>query len=99
MLNETIFKLGLCCYQGTNTSGELLVLWFLLYFSLEKNLTSLQVAGDFEVSVDWLKKKCRLQVTNLEFWETKVLTLVAHFNQLECQHIYRFFNEDVDELS
>lgn len=80
MLNETIFKLCLVCGQGTNTKGELLTLWCLLFFSLENNLTSLQVVGDSKVIVDWMKKKFRLEVTNLYFWKRNVLTLVAQFN-------------------
>ena len=69
ILNETAFKLSLGCGKGTNTRGEFLALQCLLYFALKKHLTFLQVVGDSKEITNWLKKRHRIHVSNLEYWE------------------------------
>ena len=90
---------SLCRGKGTNTRGELIALWCLSAFANEKEVQFLQVAGDSKVVVDWLVNRDRLQVLNLESWKQKTKHLVDRFTHLECQHIYRFYNQEAVDMS
>ena len=75
-LNETYaFEIKLNCGKGTNTRGEFLALWGLLFFVCFKHITHLQVVGDYKVDIKWAVKKCQLQVASLKGWKHKVIRL------------------------
>ena len=65
MVEHIVFKLRVGYGRGTNTRGELLVIWCLLYFAHLKHLTHLQSASDSKVIIDWMTKKGRLQVAQV----------------------------------
>jgi len=46
------FRLKMNCDRGTNTRGELLALWCILYFSSYKKVTRLQLVGDSKIIID-----------------------------------------------
>jgi ribonuclease HI len=56
-----VYSIKLNCGTGTNTRGELLALWSLLFFSLHKQVSCLQLIGDSKVIVDWFSYKNNLQ--------------------------------------
>jgi len=47
-----IFRLKMNCGKWTNTRGEILALWCILYFSFYKNIQRLQLVGDSKVIID-----------------------------------------------
>ena len=54
------FRLKLNCGSGTNTRGELLALWCILFFSFYKKVTRLEVVGDSKVIIDWFTNENNL---------------------------------------
>jgi len=46
------FSLMMNYDTGTNTRGELLALWCILYFSLYKKVKSIQLVGDSKIIID-----------------------------------------------
>ena len=60
MIDTKVFKLKMDRGKGTNTSGELLALWCLLYFAGKKQVSHLQICGDSKVAIDWMARKCKL---------------------------------------
>ena len=99
MIDTKVFKLKMDRGKGTNTSGELLALWCLLYFAGKKQVSHLQICGDSKVAIDWMARKCKLQVANLEGWQRKVANILSKSTQMDNQHIYREYNKDVNDLS
>jgi hypothetical protein len=51
------YSLKLNCGPGTNTRGELLALWSILFFAHYKQIKSLQLVGDSKVIIDWFSLK------------------------------------------
>jgi ribonuclease HI len=87
------------CGRGTNTRGELLALWCILFFASYKKVTRLQLVGDSKIIIDWFTNDNNLQVISLQPWMTKIRMLSGSFQQLKAQHIYRVYNKEVDQLS
>ena len=56
------------CGEGTNTRDELMALWGLFFFSLNRNVVDLQVAEDSRVDVDWVVEKSNLMPTTLNLF-------------------------------
>jgi hypothetical protein len=63
-----IFRLKMNCGIGTNTRGELLALWCILYFSFYKKVQRLQMVSDSKVIIDWFNTDKSLQVVSLHPW-------------------------------
>jgi hypothetical protein len=76
-----------------------MALWSLLFFSLHKQVTCLQLIGDSKVIVDWFSYKNNLQGTSLQPWMTRIRQMSGSFQLLKIQHIYMEFNNEVDQLS
>jgi ribonuclease HI len=93
------FSLKMNCGTGTNTRGELLALWCILYFAYFKKVKRLQLVGDSKIIIDWFSHENNLHVVSLQPWMTKIRLLSEKFQQLKAQHIYREFNKEVDQLS
>lgn len=81
------FKMN--CGRGTNTRGELLALWCILYFACYKKLSRLQLVGDSKIIIDWFTNENYLQVVTLQPWMSKIQALRGKFLQLKAQHIYK----------
>jgi hypothetical protein len=69
---QDVYSIKLNCGTGTNTRGELLALWSLLFFSLHKQVSCLQLIGDSKVIVDWFSYKNNLQGITLQPWMTRI---------------------------
>jgi len=50
---------------GTNNQGEFEALFFLLKYSLEKNIMQLYVFGDFVMTIKWMNNEIQVQTTGL----------------------------------
>jgi len=87
------------CGNGTNTKGELLALWCILYFACYKKINMIQLVGDSKIIIDWFTNDCNLQVISLQPWMSRIRALSGRFDQIKAQHIYRIYNKKVDELS
>jgi hypothetical protein len=59
------YKIMMNCGRETNTRGELLTLWCLLYFASYIKVTQLQLVGDSKVIIDWFSNVNDLQVISL----------------------------------
>ena len=94
-----VFSIKMNCGMGTNTRGELLALWILLYLALHKQVYSLQLVGDSKVIVDWFSYKNKLQVISLQPWMTRICQMSGRFQNIKIQHIYREFNREANQLS
>jgi hypothetical protein len=60
------FSIKMMCGTGTNTKGELLALWCILYFSCFKKVKRLQLVGDTKIIIDWFSHENNLQVVTLQ---------------------------------
>jgi hypothetical protein len=69
---EGTFRIKMNCSKGTNTRGELLSLWCILFFSCFKKITRLQLMGDSKVIIDWFKNANNIQVASLQTWMAKI---------------------------
>jgi ribonuclease HI len=87
------------CSSGTNTKAELMGAWASLWMANLLKIHHLQVMGDSKVIVDWLNKKGNLQVINIEGWKMRIRELMAVFQGLNFQHIFRESNKEADILS
>jgi len=63
-----LLRLKMNCGIGTNTRGELLALWCILYFSFYKKVQRLQMVSDSKVIIDWFNTDKSLQVVSLHPW-------------------------------
>jgi hypothetical protein len=97
--NHTKYKWMLNCGPGTNTREELLGVWPLLSLVIFLHIYDLQVVGDSKIIIDWLNRKCDLQVLGLAFWKDRIKALILEFLALDFSHTYRAFNQEADELS
>jgi len=79
------------CDRGTNTRGELLALWCILFFASYKKVK--------RFTIDWFTNDNNLHVIYLQPWMTKNKMLSWSFQQLKAQHIYRVYNKEVDQPS
>jgi ribonuclease HI len=93
------YKLKMNCGNGTNTKGEMLALWLILYFSYLKQVPRLLLMGDSKVIIDWYTNDNNLQVISLQPWMIKIRALSRQFQQTKAQHIYINYNQVVDRLS
>jgi ribonuclease HI len=87
------------CGHGTNTRVELLGAWATLFLASKLNLDTLMLFGDSRIIIDWLKNKCKLQVTTLLGWKDRMRQLQSSFIKLNFKHIYRESNKEADSLS
>jgi ribonuclease HI len=96
---RSVYSIKLNCGTGTNTRGELLALWSLLFFSLQKQVSCLHLIEDSKVIVDWFSYKNNLQRITSQPWMTRIRQFSENFQILKIQYIYREFNREVDHLS
>jgi ribonuclease HI len=87
------------CGDGSNTKVELLGAWATLTIENLLDIQYIQILGDSKVTIDWLNHKGNLQAINIEGWKLKILELVASFQGICFQHIFKESNEEADQLS
>lgn len=66
------FLLELGATEGSNTHVELLALWGLLFFANSKGLSSLQIARDSRVVINWFLGVSELSSIVLERWKRNI---------------------------
>jgi ribonuclease HI len=93
------YRIKMRCGSGTNTKGEILALWCILYFANKLKVSRLMLAGDSKIIIDWFNNVNNLQVLSLQDWMEKIKRLSGRFLQLKAYHIYRSFNKGVDQMS
>lgn len=99
-LNEQCsYKWLLNCGQGKNTREKLLGSWALLTLASQLSILTIHVHGDSKVIIDWLRGKGRLQVVTLDYWKHRLRGLIDLFHSISFAHVYREYNEVVDNLS
>jgi hypothetical protein len=87
------------CGFGTNTKAELLGAWASIYLATCHNILDLHLRGDSKIIIDWLNRRGKIHVSDLECWKDRILELTQTFSQIRFSHIYRELNLDVDILS
>jgi ribonuclease HI len=87
------------CGFGTNTKAELLGAWASIYLATRHNILDLHLRGDSKIIIDWLRKRGKLHVSDLECWKDRILELSQTFSQIKFSHIYREQNTNADLLS
>ena len=58
--------------DGSNTRGELIASWELLFFAQTKHISDLKVVRDSKVIIVWVLQKCQLQMDLLDGWKEKI---------------------------
>jgi ribonuclease HI len=84
-----VYSIKMNCGHGTNSQGEILALWCILFFAHFKQISCLQLVGDSKVIVDWFSYKNNMQVISLQPWMERIRQLSSNFQELKIQHIYR----------
>ena len=99
MVDKSFFKVWMNCSSGSNTKGELLSLWILLWFSSSLDLDRIHIFGDSKIIVDWEVGLHCIRVLHLDPWLRWVQELLATFHELTISHIFREQNVMTDALS
>jgi ribonuclease HI len=73
--------------------------WATLTIAKHLDIHYIQILGDSKVIIEWLKQKGNLQAINIEGWKLRIWDLVASFQGICFQHIFRESNEEADKLS
>ena len=81
--------------RGSNNYAELLALKHLLKLDLDQSITKLQVDGDSEVIINWMKGIYEMENMLLH----PILDLVLCFTHVTFHHVYYEMNSQVDKLS
>lgn len=64
-----------------------------------KGITNLQVYGDSEITIRWMKSEIQILRPGLLYLAGLVKNAAALFRHITFEHIYRQFNVRVDRLS
>jgi len=83
----------------TNNFSEMVAAWGLLYWANRRNIKEVSIFGDSRLVIEWLNGKVTINNIFLEHWCLRIRDLVALFEVIQFQHIYRSFNEEADRLS
>jgi ribonuclease HI len=82
--------------RGSNNVGELNSLFFLLKFSLQNHVTSIQIMGDSLLSIHWMKGFVQIVSNSLQPLAFELKTLATFFQQVNFEHIYREWNMEAN---
>ena len=83
---------------GTNTKGELLALWCMLYFENVLKVIRLMLEGDSKFIIDWFNNDNNLQVLALQPWMEKIRTVWNFYLTKTTSH-YRTYNKAAGQIS
>jgi ribonuclease HI len=78
-LDATVYIWTLNCGSGTNTKAELMGTWETLWLADYLALPCIHLLGDSKVVIDWLSNMGTLQVSSLEGWKTRIISLSRKF--------------------
>eukprot|EP00253_Pinus_taeda_P011302 PITA_11302 len=97
--NEHTLKASVGLGMGSNNFAELMALRLLMCWSLQKNISRIQIYGDSMNVINWVngKSSCQNQILKVVFDE--IMSLKSHFNSISICHIYREKNSTADQLS
>lgn len=84
---------------GTNTKGELLALWLVLFFSSRANIILEQIVGNSLAIVDWANSKATINSIAMSSWLSHTKTLLDNCPQTSILHSFREHNAVADSLS
>jgi len=93
------YKIKMKCGSETNTEGERLALWCILFFANKLKVSRLMLAEDSKIIIDWFNNVNNLRVLSLQAWMKIIRTLSEIFLQLKAYHIYRSFNQGANQMS
>lgn len=85
--------------DSTNNLAEVFAAWALLHWALLLKLTNLSIFGDSLFVINWLKGSSLIQAKNLVHHCSNIRILIAQFEQVHFQHVYRQHNMEADCLS
>jgi ribonuclease HI len=75
--------------RGTNNLGELMALFYLLKFVLDRGINSLQVFSDSLMVIKWMRNKHRSRNLELFVVVEQLKLIVGNFQDLRFTHIFR----------
>ena len=87
------------CDSGTNSKGELLALWIILFLARHLNLDDICIYGDSKVFVDWEEKRNNVNILHLSVWMKHTRLLMEKFKNISFFHIFQDQNHLVGSLS
>jgi len=99
LLDTHFFTLKIDLGKGTNNLAKLMAIIFLITFSIEKGVTSIQIFGDSQLIINWLNKIQKCHNTRLCPFVEEVLNLLDSFEFFSLHHVYRERNKRDDQLS
>jgi len=85
--------------NSTNNLAEIFAVWTLLHWARILNLNNFKIFGDSRLVINWLNGTSHIQAKNLVHHCSNIRTLVALFDQVSFQHVYRQHNMIADRLS
>ncbi len=91
-----------CKYIGnkrTNNEAEYSALIFGLQYALEQDIKTLSVCGDSLLVINQVNKIYKVKHPNLAELYEQVVKLVAQFNYIDFNHVFRKENKRADQLS
>ena len=77
------------CGCGTNTNAEVVALWGLFSFAIQKEIVGIHVLGDSKVLIDWVNDKVFIRVASLEQWLESIRQLKPSFNNLVFTNVFK----------
>eukprot|EP00253_Pinus_taeda_P003487 PITA_03487 len=84
---------------GSNNYAELSTLRLLICWSLQRNISSIQIFGDSMNVVKWVNGNAMCQNQILKPLLEEILSLKSRFNNFSLCHIYKVKNSAADHLS
>jgi ribonuclease HI len=84
---------------GSNNFGELEAMFLLLKAAKKKGCNYIQVFGDSELVIQWMKGENQIQKSGLYNVEILLKEFASTFDQISFSHVYKQFNSQVDALS
>ena len=91
-----------CKYIGnkrTNNEAEYSALIFGLQYALEQDIKTLSVCGDSLLVINQVNKIYKVKHPNLAELYEQVVKLVAQFDYIDFNHVFRKENKRADQLS
>lgn len=97
--NGDLIKLWLHGGIGTNTKGELLGLWIVLFFAYWVRINLAQIVGDSLVIVTSANDAASINALALSSWMDQIKSLLGRVPGTSIIHIFRKHNSVADTLS
>jgi len=85
--------------SGSNNIGELMALYYLLKFALDRGERFLQIFGNCLLIIKWISDQAQIQNTSLLVVAEQLKENVRYFQNIMFTHIYREHNQIPDKIS